>query len=64
MNAGLWDIENDLRMSEAKGEFGPPFTELARSVYRFNDQRAAIKRQINERLGARVGEQKCYPGYS
>jgi hypothetical protein len=43
---------------------GPPsaYVELARSVYRTNDHRAAIKRQINERLGPEIVEEKSYRG--
>jgi hypothetical protein len=33
---------------------------LARSVYRHNDRRAAIKRMINELLGSRIIEEKSY----
>jgi len=37
--------------------------ELARSVYRFNDERAEIKREINTMLGARIVEEKSYADY-
>ena len=33
---------------------------LARQVYRRNDERAAIKRAINERLGSELIEEKSY----
>ena len=36
------------------------FVELARSVYRFNDQRAKIKSEINKTLGSNIKEVKSY----
>ena len=47
VNEALWQVEDDLRRCEREGHFGPQFIELARSVYRRNDERAALKRQIN-----------------
>ncbi len=60
VNQALWNIEDEIRCCERDGEFGPKFVELARSVYKNNDQRAAIKRQINERLGSHIVEEKSY----
>jgi tetratricopeptide (TPR) repeat protein len=60
VNEALWDIEDELRRCERARDFGPAFIELARSVYRRNDERAALKRRINELLGAPFGEQKSY----
>jgi len=37
--------------------------ELARSVYRFNDEHAGIKREINTMLGAQIVEEKSYADY-
>jgi hypothetical protein len=56
----LWAIEDELRACEQAGEFGPRFVELARSVYRTNDRRAAVKRWINERLGSTLIEEKSH----
>jgi hypothetical protein len=56
-------IEDDIRLCERDGDFGQPFLDLARSVCRHNDQRAALKRQINKLLGARFTEQKAYTEY-
>jgi hypothetical protein len=36
---------------------------LARSVYRTNDQRAELKRQINQLLGSQLIEEKDYVPY-
>jgi hypothetical protein len=57
-NAALWDIEDALRLCDRNGDFGPRFIELARSVYRHNDRRAALKRQINTLLGSPLVEEK------
>jgi Flp pilus assembly protein TadD len=63
VNESLWQIEDDIRLCERDGDFGQHFIDLARSVYRHNDQRAALKRQINKLLGARFTEQKAYTEY-
>jgi hypothetical protein len=60
INERLWDIENDIRDCEHRQDFGSKFIALARSVYQTNDRRAAIKRQINELLGAKFREEKEY----
>lgn len=63
VNEALWEIEDDIRAEERKAEFGERFIELARSVYRQNDRRAALKRRINELLGSRLIEEKSYEDY-
>lgn len=60
VNELLWQVEEDLRRCERESDFGPPFVELARSVYRHNDHRAALKRAINDLLHARLVEEKSY----
>jgi hypothetical protein len=62
-NAALWDIEDEIRRCERDRDFGPRFIELARAVYHTNDQRAALKRAINELLGSRLVEEKDYVAY-
>ena len=62
-NETLWDIEDEIRGCERNKFFGPRFIELARSVYRSNDRRAAVKRQINVLLGSRLIEEKSYVDY-
>jgi hypothetical protein len=56
-------VEDGLRLCERASDFGERFVGLARSVYRHNDRRAALKRQIDEELGSPWGEQKAYPAY-
>jgi hypothetical protein len=62
-NEALWEIEDAVRDCERHGDFGPRFIELARSVYRTNDRRAALKRQINDLFGSRIIEEKSYSEY-
>ena len=60
VNEAIWNVEDEIRICERDGEFGPRFIELARSVYKNNDHRAALKRKINEELGSRIVEEKSY----
>jgi hypothetical protein len=62
-NEKLWDVEDDIRECERNKDFGPRFVELARSVYVTNDERARIKRRLNELLGSRLIEEKSYASY-
>jgi hypothetical protein len=63
INEALWDIEDEIRECERAKNFGPRFIELARSVYMTNDQRAQVKRQINDVLGSNIVEEKSYQEY-
>ena len=63
VNRRLWDIEDDIRRKEASAVFDAGFIELARAVYRSNDERSRIKRAINELLGSDIIEEKQYVGY-
>lgn len=60
VNEQLWDIEDLIRECEERGDFGPAFVALARSVYKTNDRRAALKRQINDAMGSELVEEKSY----
>ncbi len=64
VNRRLWTIEDDIRDHERRKDFGPSFIELARSVYFTNDERAVIKRQINELYGSAIVEVKSYSDYT
>lgn len=59
-NQKLWTIEDRLRVLEKDQDFGLEFVELARNVYITNDQRASIKKQINEETGSTLTEEKSY----
>lgn len=63
INERLWVIEDDLRDKERARTFDAAFIELARAVYHTNDERARVKRQINEALGSRLVEEKSYAAY-
>lgn len=63
VNEALWTIEDEIRACEARGDFGDSFVALARSVYRTNDRRAAIKREINVLCGSSIVEEKSYTQY-
>lgn len=60
INDALWLIEDDIRECESRADFGPDFIRLARAVYITNDQRAAVKKQINVLLGSAIIEEKSY----
>ncbi len=64
INEQLWDIEDRIRDCEREKDFGDRFIQLARSVYMSNDQRAALKRDINLLLGSRLVEEKSYSDYA
>lgn len=63
VNELLWDIEDNIRLKEKAGDFGPGFIDLARSVYLQNDERARIKKAINLALGSAYVEEKSYKDY-
>ena len=60
INLKLWDIEEGKRAAEKNNDFGEKFIELARNVYKFNDERAKIKSTINTSLGSNIKEVKSY----
>jgi hypothetical protein len=63
VNQVLWQVEDEIRDCERNQDFGPKFIELARRVYRTNDRRADLKRQINQLVGSRLIEEKSYTPY-
>jgi len=63
VNEALWDIEDRIRLKEKTQAFDREFIELARAVYIRNDERAAVKREINLKLGSRLVEEKSYQDY-
>jgi hypothetical protein len=63
VNEALWDIEDRIRLKEKAQAFDAEFIELARSVYFRNDERAAVKREINLKLGSTLVEEKSYEDY-
>jgi hypothetical protein len=63
VNERLWVIEDDIRDKERAQAFDVEFIRLARAVYFENDERAAIKRRINSKLGSTIVEEKSYAEY-
>ena len=60
INLKLWDIEDGKRSAEKNNKFDEKFIQLARNVYKFNDERAKIKLAINNTLGSNIKEVKSY----
>ena len=60
INLKLWDIEDGKRSAEKNKKFDNEFIELARNVYKLNDERAKIKLKINQFLGSNIKEVKSY----
>ena len=60
INLKLWDIEDSKRAAEKEKKFDDKFIELARNVYKLNDERAKIKLAINISLGSNIKEVKSY----
>jgi phenylalanyl-tRNA synthetase alpha subunit len=60
LNETLWNIEIGVRAKEAANRFDAEFVQLARTIYKRNDERAALKRQLNLQLGSELIEEKNY----
>jgi len=60
INLKLWNIEDRLRELEKINTFDKEFIELARQVYITNDERARIKKQINDKTNSEYSEVKLY----
>ena len=63
INSSLWKIEDKIRIKESLKEFDEDFIELARSVYKVNDERSLIKREINLKYNSGIVEEKSYEKY-
>jgi hypothetical protein len=63
VNETLWQIEDDIREKEAAKCFDQEFVDLARAIYRTNDERHRIKQEINARLKSDINEAKQYSRY-
>lgn len=64
INVKIWEIEDDIRDKERDRAFDDKFIELARAVYYSNDERAAIKKELNLKLGSGLVEEKSYSDYT
>ena len=63
VNLKLWQVEDEIRDKEYSQEFDEKFISLARSVYRLNDDRANLKKKINETLFSELKEEKSYKSF-
>ena len=63
VNKNLWEIEDNIRIKERNQEFDKEFIELARSVYKENDKRAFLKKEINQQYHSELIEEKSYNHY-
>ena len=63
VNKQLWQVEDDIRDKELRQEFDTVFIDLARSVYRLNDERAKLKKLINQSLNSELVEEKSYKDF-
>ena len=62
LNSSLWLIEDAKRKLEKQQNFGEDFIQYARLVYILNDQRARIKREIDNVWNSEIKEKKSHDG--
>ena len=60
VNNTLWKIEDNIRIKEKEQKFDDEFIQLARDVYKTNDKRSEIKREINKLSKSELIEEKSY----
>ena len=63
INQKLWDLEDKIRIKEFNKVFDREFIELARSIYKLNDDRFIKKLQINKKYKSEIFEEKIYQKY-
>jgi hypothetical protein len=63
VNETLWDLEDNIRMKEKNKSFDEDFIRFAREIYRTNDKRAEVKKEINLLTGSLFVEEKSYEEY-
>ena len=63
VNRRLWQVEDNIRDKELKQEFDSFFIDLARSVYKLNDERAKLKKSITQSLNSELVEEKSYKDF-
>ena len=64
VNKKLWEIEDNIRIKEDKQEFDDEFINLARLVYKTNDERYSIKTIINNKFNSEIQEIKSYSKFN
>ena len=63
INLKLWDVEDNLRFNEKQNKFNDEFIDFARSVYKLNDERFALKSELNKLVNSEIVEEKSYEDY-
>ena len=63
INNNIWEIEDNIRIKESNQIFDKEFIQLARSIYKENDKRASIKKEINQKYNSELIEEKSYSKY-
>jgi len=64
INQKLWEVEDKIRKKELNKHFEEEFIELARSVYRLNDERFKTKNDLNQKYNSEIIEEKIYEKYN
>ena len=63
INSNIWKLEDNIRNKEKLQEFDDDFIFYARNIYKVNDKRAHLKRQLNELVNSEIIEEKSYQEY-
>ena len=59
-NTALWEAESEIRRLDGQSNLNETFLAVARLIPKLNDERARLKKQIDERLGWTSRELKFY----
>ena len=60
VNKKLWNFESMIRNKELTEDFDEEFIKLSRSIYKENDIRASLKKEINIKYHSNLIEEKLY----
>ena len=60
INLEMWEIEDKIRLFEKEKKFDEDFIQLARNVYKTNDNRSRVKKRLNLLLSSDLIEEKEY----
>lgn len=63
-NYKLWSLEDTIRECEMNNSFDQLFIDTARLIYKTNDERSRVKKQINIKFNSDVVEEKSYKEWS
>jgi len=60
INLRLWFLEEDIRHYEKTNFFESAFIDVARKIYKTNDERSRIKKEINVLCNSELVEEKSH----